>query len=53
MSKSATTTDRFAGIGHPEDWLKNPTPGDVLMEDFLKLKVTRMGENIEVRVFGT
>jgi addiction module HigA family antidote len=25
MSKSATTTD----------WLKNPTPGDVLMEDFL------------------
>ncbi|MFN7619577.1 MAG: HigA family addiction module antitoxin, partial [bacterium] len=36
MSKSATTTDRFAGIGHPEDWLRNPTPGDVLFEDFLK-----------------
>ena len=21
---------------HPDDWLKNPTPGDVLHEDFLK-----------------
>src|SRR5690606_3647002 len=33
---SAITTDRFASIGHPDDWLKNPTPGDVLLEDFLK-----------------
>jgi len=29
MSKSATITEQA-------DWLKNPTPGDVLMEDFLK-----------------
>jgi addiction module HigA family antidote len=29
MSKSATIIDRA-------DWLKNPTPGDVLLEDFLK-----------------
>lgn len=29
MSKSATTTD-------PADWLTNPTPGDILMEEFLK-----------------
>lgn len=36
MSKSATTTDRLADIGHPDDWLKNPTPGDILLEDFLK-----------------
>ncbi len=28
MSKSATTTDR-------SEWLRNPTPGDVLLEDFL------------------
>lgn len=28
MLKSVTTTDA--------DWLKNPTPGDVLLEDFLK-----------------
>ncbi len=32
MSKSATTTD----IGRPQEWLRNPTPGDVLLEDFLK-----------------
>jgi addiction module HigA family antidote len=32
MSKSATITD----AGSPEDWLKNPTPGDILLEDFLK-----------------
>lgn len=32
MSKSATITD----VGHPGDWLNNPTPGDVLLEDFLK-----------------
>lgn len=36
MSKSATITDREASVGHPDDWLKNPTPGDVLLEDFLK-----------------
>lgn len=36
MSKSAITTDRYANIGHPDDWLKNPTPGDILLEDFLK-----------------
>jgi addiction module HigA family antidote len=36
MSRSATTTDRFADVGHPDDWLKNPTPGDILLEDFLK-----------------
>jgi len=36
MSKSATTTDRFAPVGAPEDWLPNPTPGDILLEDFLK-----------------
>lgn len=35
MSKSATTTDRGA-VGDSGDWLKNPTPGDVLLEDFLK-----------------
>jgi antitoxin HigA-1 len=29
MSKSATTTDAA-------DWLTNPTPGDILMEEFLK-----------------
>ena len=36
MSKSVTTTDRFADVGHPDEWLKNPTPGDILLEDFLK-----------------
>ncbi len=29
MSKSAITTD-------PTDWLSNPTPGDILLEEFLK-----------------
>ena len=29
MSKSATTTD-------PAAWLRNPTPGDILMEEFLR-----------------
>jgi addiction module HigA family antidote len=29
MSKSATTTE-------PGAWLTNPTPGDILMEEFLK-----------------
>ena len=29
MSKSATITD-------PADWVANPTPGDILMEEFLK-----------------
>ncbi|MDE2487112.1 MAG: HigA family addiction module antidote protein [Alphaproteobacteria bacterium] len=28
MSRSATTTDA--------QWLKNPTPGDILMEEFLR-----------------
>jgi len=23
-------------VGSPEDWLKNPTPGDILLEEFLK-----------------
>jgi addiction module HigA family antidote len=23
-------------VGAPKDWLKNPTPGDALLEDFLK-----------------
>lgn len=32
MSKSATITD----VGPPQDWLKNPTPGDILLEEFLK-----------------
>ncbi|WP_420479443.1 helix-turn-helix transcriptional regulator [Brevundimonas sp. FT23028] len=36
MSKSATFTDRGAEAGHPDEWLKNPTPGDILSEDFLK-----------------
>ena len=29
MSKSATTTEQ-------DGWLRNPTPGDILFEDFLK-----------------
>ncbi len=33
MSKSATITD---DVGSPEDWIKNPTPGDILLEEFLK-----------------
>lgn len=36
MSKSATITERNADFGRPENWLKNPTPGDILLEDFLK-----------------
>jgi addiction module HigA family antidote len=32
MSKSATITD----VGARADWLKNPTPGDILLEEFLK-----------------
>jgi addiction module HigA family antidote len=32
MSRSATITK----TGKPKDWLKNPTPGDVLLEDFLR-----------------
>ena len=31
MSKSATTIEI-----DPADWLPNPTPGDILLEDFLK-----------------
>lgn len=36
MSKSAITTDRPADVGAPDAWLRNPTPGDILLEDFLK-----------------
>jgi addiction module HigA family antidote len=32
MSRSAITTD----VGSQDEWLTNPTPGDVLLEDFLK-----------------
>lgn len=32
MSKSAITTE----VGHPDEWLRNPTPGDILLEEFLK-----------------
>ena len=32
MSRSATTIS----VGKPKDWLKNPTPGDVLLEDFIR-----------------
>lgn len=34
MSKFATITDM--DVGDPADWLKNPTPGDILLEEFLK-----------------
>jgi antitoxin HigA-1 len=46
MSKSATTTDIA-----PEDWLPNPTPGDILLEDFLKplgMSQTRLAKAIGV-----
>ncbi|WP_029086134.1 HigA family addiction module antitoxin [Brevundimonas aveniformis] len=36
MSKSATTIEGFAETGAPDEWLHNPTPGDILLEDFLK-----------------
>ena len=32
MSRSATITD----VGPENEWLDNPTPGDILLEDFLK-----------------
>ena len=32
MSKSAITTESIP----PEEWLHNPTPGDILLEEFLK-----------------
>lgn len=32
MSKSATITE----VGDPEDRIRNPTPGDILLEEFLK-----------------
>lgn len=32
MSKSVTTTD----VGPPSEWLHNPSPGDILLEEFLK-----------------
>ncbi|HJV41693.1 HigA family addiction module antitoxin [Caulobacter sp.] len=31
MSRSATTIET-----RPAEWLPNPTPGDILLEDFLK-----------------
>lgn len=34
MSKSAITTDM--DVGDPAGWLTNPTPGDILLEEFLK-----------------
>ncbi len=36
MSKSAITTDGLADVSAPDEWLRNPTPGDILLEDFLK-----------------
>jgi addiction module HigA family antidote len=44
MSKSATTTD-------PSEWLRNPTPGDILLEDFLRplgLSQTALAKAIDV-----
>jgi antitoxin HigA-1 len=44
MSRSATTTD-------PSEWLANPTPGDILLEDFLKplgLSQTALAKAIDV-----
>lgn len=43
MSKSAITIE-------PEDWLPNPTPGDVLLEDFLKPLC--MSQNAMARLIG-
>lgn len=45
MSKSATTIEIA-----PEDWLPNPTPGDVLLEDFLK--PLGMSQNALARAIG-
>ncbi|MBI5941723.1 MAG: HigA family addiction module antidote protein [Caulobacterales bacterium] len=43
MSKSAITIE-------PVDWLHNPTPGDVLLEDFLK--PLGMSQNAMARLIG-
>ena len=45
MSKSATIIESA-----PEDWLPNPTPGDVLLEDFLK--PLEMSQNALARAVG-
>ncbi|MFN9251453.1 MAG: HigA family addiction module antitoxin [Brevundimonas sp.] len=50
MSKSAITTE-IGDVGPPEDWLKNPTPGDILLEDFLKpvgMSQTALAKAIDV-----
>lgn len=46
MSRSATITD----IGDPSEWLPNPTPGDILLEDFLK--PISMSQNALARAIG-
>lgn len=43
MSKSATTTSN-------PDWLPNPTPGDILLEEFLK--PLDMSQNALARALG-
>jgi addiction module HigA family antidote len=45
MSKSATTTDLGSN-----DWLPNPTAGDILLEEFLK--PTGMSQNAMARAIG-
>jgi hypothetical protein len=45
--------DHQAHVKSLEQHISIEKRANKLMEDFLKLKVTRMGENIEVRVFGT
>ncbi|MDP1632307.1 MAG: HigA family addiction module antitoxin [Caulobacter sp.] len=45
MLKSATTTDIA-----PADWLPNPTPGEILLEDFLK--PLNMSQNAMARLIG-
>jgi hypothetical protein len=44
--------DHQAHVKSLEQHISIEKRANKLMEDFLKLKVTRMGENIEVRVFG-
>lgn len=44
-SKSATTTEV-----DPSEWLPNPTPGDILLEDFLK--PIGMSQNALARAIG-
>lgn len=43
MSKSATTTD-------PGNWLRNPTPGDILMQEFLQ--PTGLSQSALARAIG-